>query len=129
VGAGADADLCVLDAKYRVDVISSFETTDPSGEQIKRAERRGLGKHDDLKAMHAYRDALTTIDGRRPRWVVALFPGTETRLYREAGGGKFDRDVEALSDARGGIGAIPVAPGEDGVLARAVEVILRGPGR
>jgi hypothetical protein len=125
VGTGVEADLCIFDAKYRVDVVANFEAHDEVGDTMKRAERRGMSKHDDLKAMHAYRDALQGVgDARGPRWVIALFPGTEVRLYSSSGAGRFENNIDALRSAAGGIGAIPAAPGKVDVLRAAIDVLL-----
>ncbi len=57
-----------------------------------------------------YRDALRTKDGRRPRWVLTLYPGTALTLRPERGG--TTRDLQELApDHPGGIGAVPCGPG------------------
>lgn len=128
---GRAADLVLFDAKYRVDVGEAFVA--PTTVEQEREERRrirvGQGKNDDLKVMHAYRDAVRWTDAegvrRPPRWVLALFPGTEMRIFPTAGDtGRPLRNPHALSAPSGGVGCVPVSPGSPDVLPRVIQALL-----
>lgn len=129
IRGGAEEDVVILDAKYRVDVLETFEPT--SNEQVaaqKRAERRGYAKPDDLKVMHAYRDALRHGASRSvPRWVLAMFPGTELRIHRVDGASGASHDVDSFTTPSGGVGVLPAAPESTEVLERAVAILLGQP--
>jgi hypothetical protein len=72
--------LHVLDAKYRVD------------------QRDGTPQPDDVKAMHAYRDAIRGPAGQRVRTGAIIFPGTGTVAWTEPG------------TAHVGLAAVPWSP-------------------
>ena len=78
-----DAVVHLLDAKFRVDLRDE-------------ASGRRTFKGDDLAKMHAYRDAITAA---RTAWV--LYPGDDFRVFH----------VDPDEEGRGGVGAIPMAPG------------------
>ena len=104
--AGDVLDLSLFDAKYRV---MQFDDARGADGQLKRDERRGVAKTDDLKVMHAYRDALRSRNGDPPRWVLTLFPGSELVLYSKQSGRS--RNVQVLSSrTAGGVGALPCRP-------------------
>jgi predicted component of viral defense system (DUF524 family) len=83
-----------LDAKYRVDGFSaalvSYE--DEADEQ---PDQQGTFKPSDLHKMHTYRDAIGGAFA-----AVAVYPGSERRLY------------PADFTTRGGVGAVPLRPGD-----------------
>ena len=115
----------LFDAKYRV---LNVEEMAEEGMENARAERRGYAKTDDLKVMHAYREALRGNHDSVPGWVLTLFPGTEIQLWPDCGGGSCD-SLEVLCDvAKGGVGAIPAYPasgsGIGGAVKKAVASIL-----
>ncbi|MEZ4444954.1 MAG: nuclease domain-containing protein [Polyangiaceae bacterium] len=114
--------LFVLDAKYRVDVAQDDADVSDTEE---KAERRGFAKTDDIKVMHAYRDALRTAKGEPPRWVLTLYPGTELCLF--ATSGTRSADPAALASDTG-VGAIPCSPGAgaQAQLQAAVKELLMG---
>ena len=105
--------IIALDAKYRVKL---FDQT------------KGEAKHDDLKVMHGYRDALR-VDGQAPRWVLTLFPGTEVHVFPEGAAPNLSREPSALASTaspRGGIGALPASPGDTKRLRDGIAALLRG---
>ena len=87
----------VLDAKYR----RALDDTETGHSQT---------LSDDIKAMHAYRDALEGIE-----WALVLYPGTRLVLYPR----RFPKQPCGLEGlAFGGVGAIPLAVGFTGHLER-----------
>lgn len=102
----------VLDAKYRLDAspeyAKSYKTPGPP--------------EDALNAMHRYRDAiLHTVDTVPHRTVVqaaALFPWRDEERDFETG--KLWRALETI-----GVGAIPFLPGQDDLLRRWLQTVLR----
>jgi predicted component of viral defense system (DUF524 family) len=108
IPSGANAGLHLLDAKFRVDQITTvLGTSEDESPDEAAAERRGQFKRGDLYKMHTYHDA---IPGARSVWI--LYPGTETRFFSVTG------DVhEQASDLPGlveGVGALSCVPGSTG---------------
>ena len=120
-GNGEMVDFILFDAKYRVDVLN----VDPDVDDVeKRSERRGFAKTDDLKVMHGYRDAVRAEDGRQPRWVLTLFPGTDVALFVQGRGKSLG--LHALADPTlGGVGAVPCRPLVRGQPNRLREMLAR----
>ena len=120
---GDEVDIIVFDAKYRVDLVTAFDTEEDE------EKRFGRAKTSDIKVMHGYRDALT-FGGEQahPRWVLSLFPGTEARLFADGGGtAVWPRGhLSTLACPSGGVGAIPAAPGSVELLRECVKGLLRG---
>ena len=108
VPSGDNAGLHLLDAKFRVDQITTLIGTseDESADET-AAERRGQFKRGDLYKMHTYHDA---IPGARSVWI--LYPGTETRFFSVSG----DIYAQASNVAKPlhGVGALPCVPGSTG---------------
>ncbi|WP_437322120.1 nuclease domain-containing protein [Sorangium sp. So ce385] len=91
----------LLDAKYRVDL-----DLDPGNDDA----MEGLVKHDDLKVMHAYRDALRARTPHALGWALILFPGTKPVFYQADGGPGGPSPDAALLGRSGGVGALPFSP-------------------
>jgi len=84
-----------LDAKYRIDGFGAeLATGVDAGEET--VEVTGTFKPADVYKMHTYRDAVGGAFA-----AVAVYPGTETRLYPQA--------IEDFTE-RGGVGALPLRP-------------------
>lgn len=119
---GDQVDIIVFDAKYRVELVTAFDTEEDE------EKRFGRAKTSDIKVMHGYRDALTFgVDQIRPRWVLSLFPGTEARLFADDCGTsvRHRSDISTLACPNGGIGAIPAAPGNVQLLRECVKQLLK----
>lgn len=102
-GEGPAAELHVLDAKLRVDVEAAEDEDDDDERSSKR---------DDIKKMHTYRDALPNV-----RSAFVLYPGNVSVSYVIPG---------VMS---GGVGAVPLTPGDHAAdLARHVAEVLGGLG-
>jgi len=91
-------DLHLLDAKYRVD----------------RRDGVSLPEHDDVKAMHAYRDAIRGRDRCRVGWATIVYPGKQRKVWLEPGG------------AFGGVAAVHWSPGQDAAVQEWIDGLLTG---
>jgi uncharacterized protein len=99
VASGPNRGLHLLDAKFKLDSVSSWEPDQETD------ERFGIFKRADLYKMHTYRDAIP-----RARSVWVLYPGTETRFY--AAGIPILESLARLRRAEfNGVGAVPFVPG------------------
>lgn len=86
-----------LDAKYRVDGLgAALMTNEYEGDE--QPGQQGTFKPSDLHKMHTYRDAIGGAFA-----AVAVYPGVEQRLYPTKG---------ADFATRGGVGAVPLRPGD-----------------
>jgi len=93
--------IIIFDAKYRVNFIdelkklvedeSNLNKEEKRLEIIKKDERRGIYKLDDIYKMHTYREAIIkkikdeNKQPYRPVWVIALYPGDTLALFLERG--------------------------------------------
>ena len=93
VPSGPSAGRHVFDAKFKLEVTSADDG----------AAVAARFKREDLHKMHAYRDALSEV---RSAWV--LYPGTSFRFFPTCGSPV--ASAEALPDAVGGVGGVPLAP-------------------
>jgi uncharacterized protein len=103
VASGPNAGLHLLDAKFRVDLVSSMLSDADEAEEA-AAERRGEFKRADLYKIHTYRDA---IPAARSVWI--LYPGTESHFF--ATHGDRIRSFVELPQVIEGVGAVPYLPG------------------
>jgi predicted component of viral defense system (DUF524 family) len=101
-----------LDAKYRVDGFGAEPVLDEeSGAQ---PGQQGTFKPSDLHKMHTYRDAIGGAFA-----AVAVYPGVEQRLYPP---------MRADFTTRGGVGAVPLRPGDSydaGVFVEEISALMR----
>jgi len=102
-----------LDAKYRVDGFSAslVNDEDDADEQL---DNQGTFKPSDLHKMHTYRDAIGGAFA-----AVAVYPGVGQRLYPS---------TKTDFTKRGGVGAIPLRPGDlydTGVFVAEVSALMR----
>jgi predicted component of viral defense system (DUF524 family) len=118
--------LILFDAKYRVEWIDEIKQIDKDKdkelERIETSERRGTYVLGDIYKMHTYREAILRKEGKnKPLWVIALYPGDEPKLFPEDKQEKIEIENiyqfidKILNDELkvGGVGAIPLKPGED----------------
>jgi predicted component of viral defense system (DUF524 family) len=82
--------LILLDSKYRVDFIEEWEKE--LDEELLKEEKRGTFKLGDLYKMHTYREAIRKKqkdekdrEGKKPLWVIALYPGDKIALFTKSG--------------------------------------------
>lgn len=113
--------LVIFDAKYRV---LQVHRDDKEQDEEKRGEKRGIAKTDDLKVMHAYRDALRSkVSKKKAIWVLTLFPGSDAVFYPASGERGPLKGLDTVQK-RNGIGAVPVAPGALGDLKKVLEHLV-----
>jgi predicted component of viral defense system (DUF524 family) len=103
VGAGPNAVLHLLDAKFRVDRVDAM-LDDEETPREDADERRGVFKRADLYKMHTYRDA---IPAARSVWI--LYPGTDFRFFARAPG-PVATEAAQVPMSPDGVGAIPLSP-------------------
>ena len=102
-----------LDAKYRVDGFGAALVSDED-EADEQPGQQGTFKPSDLHKMHTYRDAIGGAFA-----AVAVYPGVEQRLYPP---------TRADFTTRGGVGAVPLRPGDlydAGVFVEEVSALMR----
>ncbi|BBZ74145.1 DUF2357 domain-containing protein [Mycobacterium paraseoulense] len=102
-----------LDAKYRVDGFSAALMSDED-EDDGQPGQQGTFKPSDLHKMHTYRDAIGDAFA-----AVAVYPGVKQRLYPP---------TRADFTARGGVGAVPLRPGDSydpDVFVQEVSALMR----
>lgn len=92
-----------FDAKYRIDGVVQLLDADPD------ADRSASSKTDDLRKMHAYRDAI-----RRTAGAYVVYPGDEPLSY-----GQFHEILP-------GLGAFPLRPESGGQASESGEAAVRG---
>jgi predicted component of viral defense system (DUF524 family) len=103
-----------LDAKYRVDGFSAAALVSDEDEADEQLGQQGTFKPSDLHKMHTYRDAIGGAFA-----AVAVYPGIEQRLYPP---------TRADFATRGGVGAVPLRPGDlydAGVFVEQVSALMR----
>ncbi|MCX5044655.1 DUF2357 domain-containing protein [Aldersonia sp. NBC_00410] len=102
-----------LDAKYRLDGFGA-ELVGVGEEVDEQPGQQGTFKPSDLHKMHTYRDAIGGAFA-----AVAVYPGVEQRLYPPR---------RADFTTRGGVGAVPLRPGDSydpAVFVEAVSALMR----
>jgi predicted component of viral defense system (DUF524 family) len=103
VPSGPNAGLHLLDAKFKLDRLTTLIPETEDAAEDRADERRGTYKRADLYKMHTYRDAI-----RETRSVWILYPGDAFRFY--------SREPLAvvpstpLPHLLNGVGAIPLQP-------------------
>ena len=113
--------MVVFDAKYRVDLDKELLIQNDNEDEIKSQEKRGNYVLQDLYKMHTYRDALRSDTDNKIVWVIALYPGTKSKLYYAKK--SINKDVSFNHNLREflyqiknnpdfgeGVGAIPLRP-------------------
>jgi hypothetical protein len=96
IPSSTGAVLHLMDAKFKLERLEGKEES-----------RVGI-KQQDIHKMHVYRDAIPDA-----HTVWLLYPGTELRWYATSGSAEHMRDG-LLPTQEGGIGGIPLRPGEPG---------------
>lgn len=112
----SDGRRIILDAKYKVDDVSSLWADDDQTER--EEEERLIYKKGDLYKMHTYRDALGA------QAVFVLYPGNQFRAYHI--NGQMLTQAAHLTPDFEGVGAIPVKPGMVNTIQACIGNLLSG---
>jgi len=107
-----------FDAKFRVERKAAVTTSSDEAEDqaIAAALPSGWFKAADICKMHTYREAIrgsSAVDVKPVATVWVLYPGSEFRFFDEERGRLYELPEDITPQ---GVGAIPVAPGDDSVI-------------